>query len=261
MAANPYAAPQSRVADNPAATVDGNFVPAGRSVSSGNGWTWIAQAWELFKPQKGTWIGLIIVLAVFLIVLNFIPFIGPLVLMFILPVLYGGVMLGCDALQHGGRITVGHLFAGFSRNTGRLIGVGAASLGFFLVILVVVLLVFGSDMAGMMMGKQASPERLQSMGIRMMLVPLIMLALSIPLYMALWFATPLIVLNDFTVGAALKTSFSACLKNIVPFLVYGIAMFVLAILASIPLALGWLILGPVLLASIYTGYRDIFHEP
>jgi hypothetical protein len=34
----------------------------------------------------------------------------------------------------------------------------------------------------------------------------------------------------------------------------------LSILASIPLLLGWLLLGPVLMASVYLSYRDIFHE-
>jgi len=87
-----------------------------------------------------------------------------------------------------------------------------------------------------------------------------MLALSIPLYMAVWFSYPLIVLNDFTVGQALKTSFFACLKNMIPFLLYGIMALLLGIVASIPAGLGWLLLGPVLLASIYTGYRDIFYE-
>jgi uncharacterized membrane protein len=78
--------------------------------------------------------------------------------------------------------------------------------------------------------------------------------------MAVWFAGPLIVLAQSDVVPALKTSFFACLKNILPFLIWGIAIFFLSILAMIPLMLGWLLLGPVMLASIYIGYRDIFHE-
>ena len=87
-----------------------------------------------------------------------------------------------------------------------------------------------------------------------------MLALSLPLYMAMWFAGPLIVLAQSDVVPAMKTSFFACLKNILPFLIWSIAIFFLGIFASIPLFLGWLLLGPVLIASIYLGYRDIFHE-
>jgi len=50
-------------------------------------------------------------------------------------------------------------------------------------------------------------------------------------------------------------------QNIPAFLVYGVVGLVLAIVATIPALLGWLILGPVTIASAYTGYRDIFTEP
>ena len=50
------------------------------------------------------------------------------------------------------------------------------------------------------------------------------------------------------------------MKNVVPFLIYGLIMFLLAIVATLPALLGWLILGPVLFATFYTGYRDIFYE-
>jgi uncharacterized membrane protein len=58
--------------------------------------------------------------------------------------------------------------------------------------------------------------------------------------------------------AALRESFFGCLKNVVPFLVYSIVFVVLGIVASIPLGLGWLVLGPITIASVYTAYRDIF---
>jgi uncharacterized membrane protein len=61
-------------------------------------------------------------------------------------------------------------------------------------------------------------------------------------------------------GAALKASFGACLKNILPFLVWSLAILILSVLASIPLFLGWLLLGPVMMVSLYLAYRDIFHE-
>ena len=55
-----------------------------------------------------------------------------------------------------------------------------------------------------------------------------------------------------------KWSFFACLKNIGSFLIYGIVWMLLAIVATIPLGLGWLVLGPMTIASVYTAYRDIF---
>jgi uncharacterized membrane protein len=56
----------------------------------------------------------------------------------------------------------------------------------------------------------------------------------------------------------MQESFTGCLRNIVPFLVYGVVMLGLGIVACIPLMLGWLVLGPVLAASLYTSYKDIY---
>ena len=260
MAVDPYAAPKSRVADAPLVAPDGAFIARGRSVAAGNGWTWITDAWDMFKVQKGTWMGLFVILAIIIVVLNVLPGIGPILLIVLSPVLYGGVMLGCEAQRNGERLEIGHLFAGFRNNTGRLIGVGGAALLGFAGVFVVVMLFFGADMARMMIGTRPTPEQMQAAAMGMLLAPLIILALSLPIYMAVWFASPLIVLNDLGVGDAMKASFSGCLKNILPSFVFGVAFLLLAIVATIPLALGWLALGPVLLASIYTGYRDIYYE-
>jgi uncharacterized membrane protein len=260
MAVDPYAAPKSHVADVRTIDAEGNFVMAGRSVAAGNGWTWITDAWDLVKTQKGAWIGLIVVFVVILFAMNFLPIVGPLLLMLLMPVFYGGVMRGCDVVRNGGTIQLSHLFAGFREKTSRLIGVGAVSLAVFAALFVIAMIVFGAQAARTMLGVQPTPEQMQAMGMSFLLVPLLFVALSVPLYMAIWFASPLIVLNDLSVGEALKASFAACLKNVVPFLLFGIAFFGLAIVASIPVLLGWLLLGPVLLASIYTGYRDIFYE-
>ena len=261
MAVDPYAAPKSRVADTPHDSPDGAFIPTGRTVAAGNGSNWITDAWNLFKGQKGTWIGLILVFLVIIFVLSFIPFIGPLALNLIGPILIGGVMLGCEAVRKGEPMTVGFLFAGFSKNAGRLAGVGAFMILAYIAMFAILALVFGTAMIGMFMGGMNNdPAAMAAMGMTVLLAVLVLLALSIPLYMAVWFSYPLIVLNDFTVGQALKASFFACLKNMMPFLIYGIVAFLLAIVASIPAGLGWLVLGPVLLASIYTGYRDIYYE-
>jgi hypothetical protein len=260
MAVDPYAAPKSHVADVPARSPDGEFMPDGQGVAAGNGWSWIAEAWALFKEQRGTFIGIFIIFAVIVIVLSLIPFVGSLILALLTPVLYGGIMIGCDTLRSGGKLEVGHLFAGFRSHTGKLIGVGALTLVAFIGIFVLIMLIFGAGMAGMMMGGgEPSPEQMAAGMAGFMLAILVMLGLSIPIYMAIWFAAPLIMLNDYDVTSALKTSFFACLKNILPFLVWGVVFFVLAILASIPLMLGWLLLGPVLLACVYTSYRDIFY--
>jgi uncharacterized membrane protein len=92
----------------------------------------------------------------------------------------------------------------------------------------------------------------------LLLMALVAMALFLPLVMAVWFAPALVVFHDLPALDAMKQSFSGCLKNIVPFLVYGIIGFVLSFLATLVLLLGWLIWGPTLVGSVYASYRDIF---
>lgn len=260
MATDPYAAPRARVADVPATVADGNFIPEGQAVGAGNGWQWIADAWGYFTRQPGVWIAVVVIFLVIAVVLNMIPFLGGLALALLAPVFAGGIAIGCQAMREGGELEIAHLFAGFKHNTAKLVMIGVMNLVAWFVIGLVMVLVGGASLAALMMGAgDPSAAKVAASAGVIALAFLIALALAVPVYMALWFAAPLVALNDFDTIPALKTSFFACLKNIVPFLLYGIVLFAAAIVASIPFGLGWLVLGPVLAASVYTAYRDIFY--
>jgi uncharacterized membrane protein len=168
-------------------------------------------------------------------------------------------MVGCKALDSGEDLELGHLFAGFRSRTGALIGVGALYLAATIAVALVVGLVMGVGMTAMLGG--GDPQDVAAMGMTFLLAMLIMLALLLPAVMAVWLAAPLVVFHDHGAIDAMKGSFMGCLKNVLPFLLYGAVMLVLMIIASVPLGLGWLILGPVLAASIYASYRDIYLKP
>jgi len=230
----------------------------GRAVEAGRGWTWIADGFGLFKKAPGMWIALVIVLFVILVVLAFIPLLGLVATFLLMPLFLGGLMLGCRALQGGGELELGHLFAGFKEHTGNLIVLSALSIaGWIIVMLPVIAIVGAGAIFGMMRGDAAGAA---AMGGSFVLAWLVAMALSIPIYMALWFAPALVVLRGLAPVAAVKESFVGCLKNIVPFLIYSIVLLVLGIVAAIPLGLGWLVLGPVAIASIYVAYRDIYGD-
>ncbi|HZP93011.1 MAG TPA: BPSS1780 family membrane protein [Burkholderiales bacterium] len=260
MSTDPYAAPKAHVADVPASS-DARFIPEGQAVAASHGWTWIAAARAMTKPQTLLWIGVFVVFAIIVVALGRIPVLGMFLMYFIPPILFGGVMMGCEAVRNGGKMTFGHLFAGFQSHTRKLLGIGLFTFGAIIAILLVVGAIFGMTVANLFLGGRPDAAAMDPtlMGMNILLAVLIMLALSIPVYMAVWFSYPLVVINDLPVTQALKVSFYACVKNVVPFLLYGVIAFLLAIVATIPLALGWLILGPVMLVSLYTAYRDIFY--
>src|SRR3972149_4601612 len=94
---------------------------------------------------------------------------------------------------------------------------------------------------------------------RVLLVLLVALTLYLPLLMAYWFAPALVVLNDVSPIDALIMSFKGCLTNVLPFTLYGIVGLLLTVIAIIPLGLGLLILGPMIVASVYVAWSEIFN--
>ncbi|MGI9229002.1 MAG: BPSS1780 family membrane protein, partial [Gammaproteobacteria bacterium] len=65
-------------------------------------------------------------------------------------------------------------------------------------------------------------------------------------------------INVLGLRQAITQSFLGCLRNILPFLLYGLAMFAFFLLAVTPLGLGLLVYIPVALAAMYASYRDVF---
>ena len=154
-------------------------------------------------------------------------------------------------------MTFADAFAGFRHRFGTLAAVGAAYLVGMIAIVFLASIVSGVGMFSVLRGA-TTPEQLATFGLTLALAVLIVLGLMVPLLMAIWFAPALVVFHDLGAGAAMKASFLGCLKNMLPFLLYGILLTIASVIASIPLLLGWLVLGPVLVASIYTSYRDIY---
>jgi uncharacterized membrane protein len=115
----------------------------------------------------------------------------------------------------------------------------------------------GTRFIAMMAG---DPAAFGDFGMDIVIALLLSVGISVPVYMALWFAPALVTLHDASPLGALRQSFGACLRNIVPFLLYGVIFLLLGIVAAIPLGLGMLVLMPVFFATAYTSYRDIFFE-
>jgi hypothetical protein len=249
---NPYQAPQAAVHDP--STGDGPLAAEPRPVEAGRGVAWIVEGWNLFKQAALTWVGLTLVGLVIFIVLAFVPFVGQLATWLLSILFGGGIMLGCRALDRGQELTVGHLFAGIQSHLSPLLVIAALYLGAMLVLMLIASLVGGGAiLAGVWGG--ADPGAATG---TLLLAILVFLLLLVPVAMAVWFAPGLSTLNNVPPVDALKLSFVGCLRNIVPFLVYGVLLFLIGLAASIPFGLGWLVALPVMAGSVYAAYKDIF---
>ena len=255
MSDNPYQTPEAELET---ASMPGEFnLGQPKSVSPGRSWGWIADGFGYFKKSPGAWIGASVVWGVLVIVLNLIPLIGQLAFLLTAYVWVAGFMLGCREQDEGKAFRFNHLFAGFSNKVGKLI---LFSVLVGVISTVVMFVTMGSMLFSMMTGDPAASQEMMNNFTGVLLSFLFAMLLLLPLMMAVWFAPALIVLNDVSIGEAMKLSFIGCLKNIVPFLIYGIIMLFLYFLAMLPLLLGFLVLIPVIFASIYVGYKDIFIE-
>jgi uncharacterized membrane protein len=193
---------------------------------------------------------------------SLVPFIGSLAFQVLQPVIAGGFVVGCRSLENNGEFEIEHLTTGFSKRFGPLALVGVLFILGWIVIVAVFFLIAGMSLIPVFMegDTNAAAAKLMASGTMIALGALVMMALMVPLTAAYWFAPALVMMHDMSPVAAMKESFMACLRNIIPFLVYGIVMTLAAIVAIIPFGLGFLVWLPVAIASTYVAYRDIFTE-
>ena len=240
---------------------------AGRRLGAGYGAAWWSEGWRVFAAAPGAWIAIVLILLVLMFVLMLIPVIGTVAQTLLTPVFAGGVMLGCNALARGEPLRVSHLFDGFaSGRFGPLLIVGLVMLAAgFVVALVVIAVMFAaagpvvlSALASMSDPARIDWTALVPLAYAIFLGALIGLVGFALIGMAYWFAPALVVLQGEEPLAAMRRSFAATWRNVGAMLVYGLIYLVLAVVASIPLGLGWLVLAPVIAGSCYAGWRTIF---
>jgi uncharacterized membrane protein len=230
------------------------FVAEVQGLPTGRGWSWIAEGWKLFKRQPGLWIVMMLIMAAIVIVLG-LTVVGTLVSLVLTPLFVAGIVIGCRALDEGRELELGHLFAGFRTHSGALVTLGLIYLAAWIVIAFIARALAGPTPESL---PTNDPAAIAEAARAMVLPMLVAAALFIPVLMALWFAPPLVVFNDQKAVQAIKLSFAACLKNILPFLWYSVVLLGLGIIASIPALLGWIVLLPLIFTSFYASYRDIF---
>jgi uncharacterized membrane protein len=235
--------------------------PQVRAVDAGRGLAWWTEAWPLFTRAALMWIVLLLALMVICVVVGLIPVLGGLAVSLATPVFGGSLMLAARKVDGGGALEFGDLFAGFRDKLSPLLVLGALLLAVSIGVGVIATVFgLGAVFAVIAGGVAERPGAvLAALGAGMVTL-LAVLALLVPVAMAFWFAPALVALRDVPPVEALKASFRACLRNLLPMLVYGVIYIAAAAVASIPFGLGWIVLLPLLVLTIYTSYRDIYEK-
>jgi uncharacterized membrane protein len=260
------ATPGATTAQTPPTAPQFTLVLPGRVCGPGAGWTWIAQGWRLFARSAVMWIVALLLLVIVSFAMMLVPFVGHIALQILTPVFAAGLMLSCAAVETTGEFELGELFGGFKRHFGTLCLVGLIFFVGQLVLVVVFLAIAGfgtmAGIFGMLVSgdTEHATQALLGAGAGILLGALFASLLYIPLLAAVWLAPPLVVIHGMGAVPAMLASLSACLRNVLPFLVYGVVMTIFAILAAIPILLGYFVWIPLMITSTYASYRGIFTE-
>jgi len=270
---NPYAPPASELTPDIDA-MKAEVMTGPQSAPAGHGWGWIVRGFRYFTAYPWNWMLAIVVFIVCVLMVSLVPFLGVVATYLLSPIFAGGLMLGVYEQDHGSRFRINHVFAGFGNHFGQLAVLGVLYLGGVLLTLIPVFLLAGLPVILAIAGleeqsvvgqdpevlNQAMEALVSGQMPRVLLSGLMAVLLSVPLMMAYWFAPALIAINGVRAWPAMKLSFRACLKNVLPFLVYGVVAILLMVATLLTLGLAMFVLLPVLFASVYASYRDIFYD-
>ncbi|NNM69211.1 MAG: hypothetical protein HKM00_04500 [Gallionella sp.] len=231
-----------------------------KQLPAANGWAWIKQGYALFMKAPLLWIVLLVIIFFAAIVLSNVPLVGEPLVSLLIPVVLAGLMAGARDLQQGEELELAHLFKGFQRHTTQLVTLGGMALVGQFIIFGVMLMVGGGTLVTLLMSSEpitdpdAMTAALAGAGFAAILGALLFSVLM----MAMQFAPVLVYFNGIAPLEAMKLSLRAFLNNMSAMLVYSVTVIALAIFASLPMMLGWLVLMPIVFTSLYASYCDIF---
>lgn len=227
------------------------------------GWQWIKQGYALFMKAPLLWVVLLLICFIAAVGLSAVPVVGEPLASLLLPAVLVGLMAGCRALEHGDELELAHLFSGFQQRTTQLVTLGGIALVGQFLIFGVMIMVGGATLVSILMSGQPveDPEIIKQAISGAGFAVLLGLMLFSALVMAMQFAPMLVFFDNIAPVAAMKLSLRAFLYNIGPMTMYGTTFIFLAILATIPMMLGWLVLMPIMFTSVYAAYSGIFPAP
>jgi uncharacterized membrane protein len=228
-----------------------------------SGATWIKQAFGLFIARPGAWVSLISLWFLLSMAIMIFPGIGPPITYMIQPALFAGFVLAARDQQAGLPFTAAHLFAGFRANGRALVTLGSITL---LTELLVGLIFVAIDFPKLPAGPlglpdtRALPALMEGRAGILMLGAGVVFLLMLAIKGLLWFATPLLALNEMSIGHAIRWSFYAFVANIFPLIWFGILMLIVFFLGASAMGLGLLVALPIYALAHYVSYQQVFRD-
>jgi hypothetical protein len=241
------------------------------------GWKWIFGGFAIFRRNPVMLGMLVVAYWLTVIFLNVLPLVGALAASLAIPGLSVGLMQAARNIERAQPVGLPTLYGSFKDNPRTLLALGASYLCATLGILSLSAVIDGGDLLRYMLTSNPA-ERAAVEDANFLLPGLFVMAAMAPVIMAYWFAPVLAAWHRLSLGRSLFFSFMACWMNWRPFLTYGLGLLLVAgvipgvllglllvilpgganfvtALITVPMLM---IIAPVIFASFYACYRDIF---
>ena len=251
-----------------------------RVVQPARGVAWLAEGWRMFRAAPFGWLLLVFTYLMGTMLVSAVPLAGPLAMAVLVPAISVGFMAASRAAWRRQSVELAALAAGFRERLPAQLVLGAVyGTGFFLAIYGSALVDGGALLEALRRPGPEADEPAQAGPVASGL--LFSVLLYLPTMVLLWFAPVLVAWHALAPAKALFYSAVAFWLNLRAFVVYGIALAALLVAAVgaltllaallpgqlsapgaqaliFPLAL---VLLPILFASYYASYRDVFGAP
>ena len=248
------------------------------TVPAGNGLLWIKEAWFLFQSAPGRWIGSFFLILIISAVAHLIPILGPILGSFLFRIVSISLFRVAFVLQTENKFDWNELFFVARERLLPIIQLVFVYISaIFLGVILVLLFVVGPTFIklGGISNLIANPSTLitPAHAARTIVGVLVLSLFIATIDFLIFIANGLVVLHDLPAFTALKLSFCCSVKNWLPLTVWGVSLFSIACIATIPLGLVFysmafifitpisfslLLLIPISFISGYMAIRDLF---
>lgn len=245
-----------------------------RRLPARHGFLWLVASLQLFRANPPLMTALTMAYLFVVVAVNLLPLVGPFLLPLALPALIVVLANGCRAIERGGGVGTVVLAQGLQKRRVELVRLGGLHLLGSMLILAASMVMEGGQLSLLAPGKPMDEDEMLASMARLLLV-------ALPVVTAFWFAPLLTAWDEIPPLKSVFFSFIASWRNWRAFAVYGLAVGAVAIaipgllliaasaisaaavnvLAIALKMLLFFVMAPILMASVYISYQDVFHGP
>ena len=242
-----------------------------RQLPARHGVLWLLAGFQLFRRSPPLLTALTFGYLFAVLFLNLLPIAGPFLLALALPTITAVIANGVRTLEQGRMVGRATLLHGLAENRIALLHLGGLHVVATVAVLAISVLVEGGPKSLSSL-EDADPAEMLGMLARLLLI-------AAPVLTAFWFAPLLTAWDGVPALKSVFFSFVASLRNWRAFTAYGLAiagvgvvipgLLMLAAGSISPVLLNvvsvalrmllFFVMAPVLMASVYLSYRDVFH--